>query len=158
MNTNVPKINYFSFADDTIVFWNGRKKPLEMMLNTLKVYEDISSQYLNKDKIFFAVANNTKVASINRIKNIIGINHQPFPIKYLGRPIISRKKKVYYYSEMVSKTINKISGRQTKFLSTGGRAFLIRHVLFSILIHILVATNPPIGTIDLIKKYIVRFF
>jgi len=114
--------------------------------------------YSTRKKVVFAVANNTKAATINRLKNITGMKHQVFPIRYLGCPLITGKKIIYHYSDMVSKIINKIRGWHTKFLSTGGRAILIRHVLLAMPIHLLAATNPPKGTIELIEKYIIRFF
>lgn len=35
---------------------------------------------------------------------------------------------------------------------------MIRHVLLALPVHLLSATNPPMGTIELIEKYITRFF
>ncbi|XP_049391560.1 uncharacterized protein LOC125855975 [Solanum stenotomum] len=134
------------------------KKPLEMMLKTLKVYEEVSGQLLNKEKSCFAVANNSKAATINKLKNITGMKHQLFPIRYLGCPLITGKKKISHNSVMVSKIIDKIRGWHTKFLSTSGRAILIRHVLLAMPIHLFAATTPPKGTIELIEKYIIRFF
>lgn len=48
-----PRINHLSFAGDTILFCNDSKKPLEMMLKTLKLYEEVSRQLLNKEKSCF---------------------------------------------------------------------------------------------------------
>lgn len=53
MNTNGQRINHIPFADDTIIFCNGRKKTFEMMHKTLKVYEELSGQLLNKEKVVF---------------------------------------------------------------------------------------------------------
>lgn len=86
------------------------------------------------------------------------MNHQYFSIKYLGCPLITERKKICYYSDIVNKIINKIRGWQIKFLSTGGRDILIRNVLLALPVHLLAATNPPKGTINIIEKYIARFF
>ncbi|KAH0781477.1 hypothetical protein KY290_001075 [Solanum tuberosum] len=83
---------------------------------------------------------------------------QKFPIRYLGCPLITGKKKLAYYSDIVNKVTSKVKGWHTKFLSTGGRATLIRHVLMAIPTHILSAINPPKGTLELILKIIARSF
>ncbi|KAG5627389.1 hypothetical protein H5410_012607 [Solanum commersonii] len=75
-------------------------KPLEMMLKTLKVYEEIYGQLLNKDKSCFAVANNTKATNINWLENITNMKHQLFPIRYLDCPLIIGKNKISHYSYM----------------------------------------------------------
>ncbi|XP_019259988.1 PREDICTED: uncharacterized protein LOC109238018 [Nicotiana attenuata] len=42
MSVNGPKINHLSFANDTILFCNGGKDTLEIILKTLEIYEKIS--------------------------------------------------------------------------------------------------------------------
>lgn len=110
MNSNGPQINHLSFADDSILFCNGSKRPLEMILRVLKTYEDVSGQLMNKDKSCFTVAANTNTITITRIKRITSMNHQQFPIKYLGCPLITGKIKISHYSGMFNKIINKIRG------------------------------------------------
>lgn len=67
MNHNGPKINHLSFADDTILFCNGSKRSMELVvLETLSTYEDVSGQLINKEKRCFAMADNTDIATINR--------------------------------------------------------------------------------------------
>lgn len=72
--------------------------------------------------------------------------------------LITGKKNISYYSDIVNKVINRIKGWHTKFLFTRGRATLIRHVLLAIPIHLLSAVNPTKGTMELIEKCIARFF
>ncbi|KAG5620549.1 hypothetical protein H5410_005767 [Solanum commersonii] len=59
---------------------------------------------------------------------------------------------------MINNVINIIKGWNLKFLSTGGRDTLIRHVLEALNIHTLVVVHPPKGTIKIIEKSISRFF
>lgn len=59
---------------------------------------------------------------------------------------------------MVTKVINKIKGWHLKILSTGGRVVLNRHVLSALNIHTQATVHPLKGTIDMIEKYIARFF
>ncbi|XP_070020191.1 uncharacterized protein [Nicotiana sylvestris] len=57
-----------------------------------------------------------------------------------------------------TRVINRIRGWRLKFLSFGGRATLIRHVLLALNIHTLAVVHPPKGTIYMIEKYINSFF
>ncbi|OIT37319.1 putative ribonuclease h protein [Nicotiana attenuata] len=86
------------------------------------------------------------------------MRYDHFPMKYLGCPLHSGRKKLSFYSDMVTKVVNRIRGWHLKFLSFGGRATLIRHVLRASNIHTLAAVDSPKGTIDTIEKYITRFF
>jgi len=158
MNQNGPQVNHLSFADDTILFCNGSKQTLEMFLRTLHIYENTSGQLINKNKSCFSVANNAKQNFIAKIKLITCMNHQEFPIKYLGCPLISGKKKTSHFNELVKNIINRIKGWHNKLLSTGGRVVLIKHVLLAIPTHLLAALQPTKGTLDNIERYLARFF
>lgn len=70
MSVNGPKKKSPSFADDTILFCNGSKKHLEMILKTLEIYEEVSRQLINKEKNCFDVADNTNATTINKLKTI----------------------------------------------------------------------------------------
>lgn len=59
---------------------------------------------------------------------------------------------------MVSKVVSKILGWQSKILSYGGRATIIKHVLQSLPIHILSVVSPPTTTLKQIKSIIANFF
>lgn len=110
MRGNGPQINHLTFADDTIIiiFCNGGQRPLERVMDTMKAYESISGQLINKNKRCFAVATNTSYNIVARVQNITEMNHQQFPIKYLGCPLITGKKKLAYFSDMVSRIVNMI--------------------------------------------------
>ncbi|XP_060203069.1 uncharacterized protein LOC132631512 [Lycium barbarum] len=158
MKENGPQINHLSFADDTILFCNGGKRPLKMVLEVLKTYENISGQLINKSKSCFAVAENSSLSNITRLQNITGMKHQKFPIKYLGCPIISGRKNLAHFSDIVTKVILLIRGWHTKLLSIGGRAILIKHVLLALPIHLLSTVTPLKDTLQTIEKYMARFF
>nr|XP_009761706.1 PREDICTED: uncharacterized protein LOC104213855 [Nicotiana sylvestris]XP_016487559.1 PREDICTED: uncharacterized protein LOC107807651 [Nicotiana tabacum] len=131
---------------------------MRLVLSTLKDFEKISGQLVNKNKSYFAMSNKTSLVTINRMKAITGMKYQKFPIKYLGCPLTKGRKKIEFYSDIVNKVIGRIRGWHTKLLSTGGRAILIKHVLLALPIYLLAAVNPPKGTIELIEKFVGRFF
>ncbi|KAH0769975.1 hypothetical protein KY290_013956 [Solanum tuberosum] len=121
-------------------------------------YEKISGQLINKNKSSFSLKSKVSLSVVNKMKRYTGMRFQKFPIRYLGCPLITGKKKLAYYSDIVNKVTSKVRGWHTKFVSTGGRATLIRHVLMAIPTHILSSINPPKCTLELIEKIIARFF
>lgn len=104
------------------------------------------------------MAKNTPQSIIRRVGRIFGMRFDKLPMRYLGCPIYYKRKKLSIFVEMVTKTINRIRGWHLKFLSTGGRAVLIKHVLLAISIHILAVVDPPKGSSDIIEKFIAMFF
>jgi len=115
MKANCPTVNHLSFTDDTILFCNGNKRSMWMVLNTLATYEKISGQLIiNKNKSCFSMNSKTKLVTINMMKRIIGMRYQQFPIKYLGCPLTTGRKKIELYSDIVNKVVGRIRGWHTK--------------------------------------------
>lgn len=153
-----PQINHLSFADDTIIFTSGRSKSLELIMKVLSVYESNSGQLINKSKSHFIVPPHVFKRSVDRVKSITGFLQKKAPFTYLGCPLYIGRQRIIYYSDMVSKVVSRISGWQSKILSYGGRATLIKHVLQSLLVHILSAVSPPTTTLQQIQSITADFF
>ncbi|KAG5596871.1 hypothetical protein H5410_038103 [Solanum commersonii] len=100
----------------------------------------------------------TSLNTITRMKRLTGMVYHKFPIKYLGCPLITGKKKISYYNDIVKKVTSKIKGWHSKLLSLGGKAILIRHVLLALPTHLLSVVDPPKGTFEIIEKCLARFF
>ncbi|XP_070022041.1 uncharacterized protein LOC142177527 [Nicotiana tabacum] len=116
----------------------GCRKSLELLMEALTTYEKVLGQLVNKKKSCVVFAPNSSLDSIQRIKEITGMEHKEFPIKYLGCPLY-----VGWYAQ---------------FLSTGGRAILIRHVLLALPVHLLAAIYPHKGVLYQIERMLARFF
>ena len=65
-----------------------------------------------------------------------------FPFHYLGCPIYTGKKKNSLFTDLATKVINKSSGWQNNFLSPGGKALIIKHILQSQTLHTFAALEP----------------
>ncbi|KAH0769668.1 hypothetical protein KY290_013649 [Solanum tuberosum] len=153
-----PQINHLSFADDTIVFSSGRKATLQAILKTLESYERISGQSINKNKCSYTMAPTTPLISIKRVGKILRMRYEHLPIKYMGCPIYNGRKLLEIFIDLICKITNRIKGWHLKLLSTGGRATLIRHVLLALNVHSLAAVHPPKGTLEVIERYLTRFY
>lgn len=104
------------------------------------------------------MAPRTAQSTIFRVGRILGMRFNKFPLKYLGCLIFKGTKKLEIFAEMVTKVINRIKGWHLKFLSSGGRAVLIKHVLMTLNIHTLAAVHPPKGNLKVIEIFMARFF
>ncbi|XP_055814323.1 uncharacterized protein LOC129883750 [Solanum dulcamara] len=153
-----PQINHLSFADDIIIFSSGRKQTLNLIMDTLATYERISGQLINKHKSHFMIPSNAFKSTVLRIKRIRGFNQKNSPITYLGCPIYIGRQRVIYYSDLISKIVNRITGWQAKILSYGGRVVLVKHVIQAMPIHLLSASTPLSTTIKQIQSITANFF
>ncbi|XP_070057377.1 uncharacterized protein [Nicotiana tomentosiformis] len=120
MGRGGPQINHLAFADDVIIFSNGRTKTLQLIMAKLSKYEAASSQAINKNKSYFVLALGASLRARNKVARITGMHQKELPIKYLGCPLFTGRQKIAYYSEMMSKVTSRVRSWQTKILSPGG--------------------------------------
>ena len=158
MEKRGPQVNHLSFADDIILFTSGRCKTLELLMDTLKKYENISGQLINGDKSHFLIHPNAFNSTRDRIKRLTGFKQKQGPITYLGCPLFVGRPRNAYFSNLINKVISRITGWQTKQLSFGGKAVLSKHVLQALPIHLLTAVTPPNTIIKQIQMLIADFF
>ncbi|XP_055823323.1 uncharacterized protein LOC129891877 [Solanum dulcamara] len=158
MEKRGPQINHLSFADDIIIFTSTSKYSLQLIMKTLQMYEGISGQLINKDKSQILIPTNTPVDIMDRVVTITGYKCTHGLMTYLGCPLYIGRQRVIYFTGIVSKVIAKIQGWQTKMLSYGGRATLIKSVLQSLPIHLLSVITPTRTTLKQIKCLIADFF
>ncbi|XP_055814172.1 uncharacterized protein LOC129883562 [Solanum dulcamara] len=119
-----PQINHLSFADDVIIFSSGRAQTLQLIMETLHTYESTSGQLINRDKSQFMVPSNAFNSTVRRIKKVTGFRQKDSPITYLGCPLYIGRQKLIYYSDLIAKVVNRITGWQAKILNYGGRVTL----------------------------------
>ena len=76
MKPKGPQINHLCFADDVIIFTSTNRDSLQIVMNILADYEQVSQQLINKQKNYFMVPNN-----ILKISFLIFIGLLVFPRK-----------------------------------------------------------------------------
>ncbi|KAK4706801.1 hypothetical protein R3W88_033633 [Solanum pinnatisectum] len=127
-------------------------------MQTLNDYEETSGQLVNKDKSHFMIHSSTFNNTRNRIKKATGYRQKEGIITYLGCPLFVGRPRIIYFSDLINKVLTRITGWQTKILSYGGKAILIKHVLQSLPIHLLSAVTPPVTVLKQIQGIIADFF
>ncbi|XP_015160416.1 uncharacterized protein [Solanum tuberosum] len=158
MEVRGPQVNHLSFADDIILFTSGRQKTLKLIMQTLNSYEETSGQLINRDKSHFMVHSCAFNSTRDRIKKITGFKQKEGPITYLGCPLFVGRPRIIYFADLINKVLCRITGWQTKLLSYGGRAILVKHVLQSLPIHLLSAVTPPVAVLKQIQSIMADFF
>lgn len=76
------QVNHIRFAYDIINFTLG-KKFLDLVMQTLHIHEEISSQMINKDKSHFLIHSNSFKNTRVRFTKITGFKQKEGPITYL---------------------------------------------------------------------------
>ncbi|XP_060190608.1 uncharacterized protein LOC132619856 [Lycium barbarum] len=90
-------LNHLSYVDDTIIFASADKLSLELTMNVLRDYENLSTQLINREKSFFYMHQKSAVQLCQEVEQETSFTRGMLPFKYLGCPIFhSRKRKVYY--------------------------------------------------------------
>jgi len=112
MEMRAPQINHLSFADDIIIFTSERKHSLKLIMKTLAIYEQTSGQLINKAKSHFLLPSNAFRTTSDIIKKYTGFHQKEAPITYLGCLLFISRPRIIYFSEMVNKVVNRITGWQ----------------------------------------------
>ncbi|XP_059285096.1 uncharacterized protein LOC132038443 [Lycium ferocissimum] len=158
MHKKRPQINHLSYADDLVLFTSADKFSIKLIMNLLRLYQNASGQEINNDKTFFITHSKTNRIYNRRIRRWTGYKQSSFPFTYLGCPIYSGRKRISYFSDISKKVLNKIAGWQGRFLSPGGKATIIKHVLQSQALHIFAALMPPVTSLYEIEMQFANFF
>lgn len=129
-----------------------------MVMKQLKEYQVVSGQEINKDKSAFMIHDSTTRLTKKRLKRWTGYKYAPFPFTYLGCLIYTKKKRISYFSGITNNIMNKVISWKGKFLSAGGEAIIIKHILQSQILHIFAALMPPVNVFKEIEMYFSNFF
>lgn len=78
-HNNCPRVNHLTFADDSIIFCNGSKNSIQLIIDTLSRYEKISGKLINKNKSSFSLKSKVSLSVINKTKRYTGMRFQNSP-------------------------------------------------------------------------------
>ena len=115
-----PIISHFIFLEDVIILLNGCKACIQGLMIILLGYERATWKLVNTSKSSFMVALYTTINTICLIQDIMSFSHRHLPFDYLGWPIFSRRTRVHYFDELLSKLRKKLTGWKLQLLSPGG--------------------------------------
>lgn len=125
------KLTHICFADDVLVFSDGKKRSIEGILAVFQQFSRMSglNVSLEKSTLYLAGVREEDSAAI--------LEQFPFeagslPVRYLGLPILTKKMNVQDYNPLISRIRARISSWTARHLSFAGRLQLIGLVIYSI--------------------------
>ena len=123
-------LTHLCFADDVLVFSDGKKKSIEEILAVFGQFAKMSGLNISLEK------STSYLAGVQAEDSIAILYQFPFeagtlPVRYLGLPLLTKKMTVHDYSRLLSQIRSRISSWTARHLSFAGRLQLIGSVLYS---------------------------
>ncbi|XP_058084082.1 uncharacterized protein LOC131231793 [Magnolia sinica] len=145
MRRNSPIISYLLYADDILLFSNGKKENLLKVLQFLALFQQATGQKIINNKSCFICPRALSLARIRSISCILGFRKANGTIQYLGAPLRLGRIRSSELQFLVVKVERKTAGWAGRHISQAGRTTLIRHVLGSVPIHIMPIEEGGLG-------------
>ncbi|KAK9990469.1 hypothetical protein SO802_025454 [Lithocarpus litseifolius] len=120
-----PRISHLFFADDNIIFCQATREECSQLAHVLDIYEQTSSQQLNREKTSLFFSHNTPQNVQNDIKQCFGAEVIWQYETYLGLPSLVGRSKQNRFRALKERLNNKLSGWKEKMLSQAGKEILI---------------------------------
>ncbi|OVA03985.1 Ribonuclease H domain [Macleaya cordata] len=151
-------VTHLLYADDTIIFLNGRVSSIRGCMEFLDRYCSCSGQRINTEKSSFLLHSKAPSNLVSSISHMTGYQRKSDVMVYLGAPIYDGRIRVRYFDDLLSKIRHKLAGWKANFLTQGGKLIMIRHVLSSMAIYLLSAVSVPTTVLQKVDRVISNFF
>ncbi|KAF5472990.1 hypothetical protein F2P56_009642 [Juglans regia] len=99
----VPLVSHLLYADDILIFANGKKRSIRRLIKTLKRYEDWSGQLISKEKSNLFLSRRIAYTRRRNLLQMIGFVEGVFPATYLGVPLVSGR--------LTARTLEPLNGK-----------------------------------------------
>ncbi|KAG7552757.1 Reverse transcriptase domain [Arabidopsis thaliana x Arabidopsis arenosa] len=123
------KISSLAFADDLMIFYDGKISSLHGITSVLNDFQALSGLAMNREKSGIYTAGLSPQESIGTMS--FGFLNGSFPFRYLGLPLLHRKLRRTDYSPLIDQISARFNHWTTKTLSFAGRLQLISSVIYS---------------------------
>lgn len=145
-------VSHLSFANDVVVFANRCHQSLQQSIDFLHYYESVLVQLICQAKSSFYI-NGLAFAFRQAIVHFVtGFPLCQLPFIYFKCIVFARRLKISHFDNIVRKNRDRISGSTNWLLSLGGKQVLIKHVLFSMLVHLFHVLCPPIVVVQHLER------
>lgn len=126
---NIP-LTHLCFADDLMVFTDGKQRSLEGILEVFDTFASYSGLKISLEKSTLYMAG---ISQPNRDAILLNFpfDSGTLPVRYLGLPLLTKCMTSNDYAPLIEKIKGRISSWTVRPLSYAGRLQLIRSVLLS---------------------------
>ena len=147
---------HLCFADDIMVFSDGKKRSVEGTLQVFEEFAKISGLKISLEKSTLYMAGITQENQRAILMNFPFAAGQ-LPVRYLGLPLLTRKMTVADYTPLMEKVRTRMCNWNGRFLSYAGRLQLIQSVIMSLTNFWLTAFRMPKKCLGEMEKMCAAF-
>ncbi|KAH9782560.1 reverse transcriptase domain-containing protein [Citrus sinensis] len=151
-------ISHLLFADDSLIFSRASMTDCGNLKKILDCYSAASGQIFNFEKSSLFLSGNVQHDRATAIGQIFHLNIVSRHEKYLGLPAMIGRKRSNFFNDIKLKVFNKISNRQHKFFSCGGKEVLIKAAAQAIPAYAMSVFKIPMGVCNDIQKTVADFW
>jgi hypothetical protein len=144
------------YADDVLVFCNGRLSNLIALKNLFTRYAMASGQVVNASKSTI-YAGSIPQARVLQIALFLGFSIGTLPFIYLGVPIFKGKPKAIFLQHIADKIKTKLAAWKASLLSIAGRVQLVISVVQSMLVYSISIYSWPVSLLKDLERWIKNF-
>lgn len=144
-------ITHLSFADDIMVFTDGKIRSIDSITEVFDYFAKISGLKINMEKstIYLAGISEERRTAME-LKYSIQLG--TLPVRYLGLPLLTKRMTAVDYKPLLNRIKSRISSWTARHLSMAGRLTLIKSVIVSITNFWLSAFRLPQACLNEVEK------
>lgn len=124
-------LTHICFADDVLVFSDGKQSSIENILSVFSEFAKISGLNISLEKSTLYLAG-VKAEDSTAILKQFPFEAGSLPVRYLGLPLLTKRMNTQDYNPLISRIRTRISSWTARHLSFAGRLQLIGSVIYSI--------------------------
>jgi hypothetical protein len=128
ISKNSPHVAHLLFADDLMVFSNGKSSEAACILKCLDKFSAWSGQKVNMEKSSMFLSKNCSPSTSAAIRSILNLRNIPAKAKHLGLPLFFHRNKSLAFEDLKLKILSNLAGWKSKLLSQAARSTLIKTV------------------------------
>ena len=147
-----PELSHLFFADDMVLFGEASTKQMQVMLNCLNIFCNISGQKVNFSKSSLYVSRNVENSLANQLSSMSGIPLTTDLGMYLGMPSLHGRITNSSFKHVLDRVAARLAGWKAKSLSFAGRATLVQSVITSIPCYSMQTVALPISVCKEVER------
>ncbi|KAG7556371.1 hypothetical protein ISN44_As11g024100 [Arabidopsis suecica] len=149
-------LTHLCFADDLLVFSDGKKQSIEGILQVFQNFAAVSGLNISLEKSTLYMAG-VSARTRDDILEQFPFDSGSLPVRYLGLPLLTKRMTVNDYTPLLEKIRSRIRCWTARYLSFAGRLQLIGSVIHSLTNFWISPFRLPKACIDEIDKLCAAF-
>ncbi|XP_033143430.1 uncharacterized protein LOC117132712 [Brassica rapa] len=153
-----PSVSHLLFTDDSIFFYKAEPRECEEVMKVVRKYEKASGQRINFDKSSLLFGKRVPANDRQQIKDTLGIQNKGGMGSYLGISEDISGSKCKLFSFLKEKLLHRVNGWTGRWLSKGGKEFLIKSILLDLPTYVICSFLLPLEICENLASAIAQFW